>query len=107
MKENETPNVNLVCRIEEARQWMSDHNLLLNETKTEAVIITTPHRKHLQGVSRVSACGCDIVPSPTIRNLGITIDCGNVVTSNVVTSVAHVQICVLQSQCNLRDKTLP
>ena len=64
-----------VCRvercIEEARLWMSDHNLLLNENKTEAIIISAPNRKHLQDVTCVSVCGCNIVPSSTIRNLGI------------------------------------
>ena len=47
-----------VCRvercIEEARQWMSDQNLLQNQRKTEAIIISAPNRKHLQDVSCVS-----------------------------------------------------
>ena len=68
-----------VCRvewcIEEATLWMSDNNLTLNESKTEAIIISAPNRKHLQDVSCVSVCGCNIVPSPTIRNLGIMIEC--------------------------------
>ena len=76
-----------VCRvercIEEARLWMSDHNLLLNESKTEAIIISAPNRKHLQDVSCVSVCGCNIVPSPTIRNLGIMIDCELTMSSQV------------------------
>ena len=54
------------------RLWMSDHNLL-NESKTEAIIISAPNRKRLQYVSCVSVCECSIVPSPTIRNLGIMI----------------------------------
>ena len=49
-----------VCRVErcveETRLWMSDHNLLLNESKTEAIIISTPSRKHLPGVTCVSVC---------------------------------------------------
>ena len=68
-----------VCRVErcikEARLWMSDHNLLLNENKTEAVIISAPNRKHMQDVTCVSVCGCNIVPSSNTRNLGIMIDC--------------------------------
>ena len=69
--------------IEEARQWMSDHNLLLNDNKTETIIITAPNRKHMQDVSCVNVCGCNIVPSPTIRNIGITIDCGLTMLSHV------------------------
>ena len=68
--------------IEEARQWMSDHNLLLNDNKTEAIIITAPNCKQLQNVSCVNVCGCNIVPSPTIRNIGITIDCGLTMSSH-------------------------
>ena len=41
-----------VCRIEKARLCMSDYNILLNENKTEEIIIT----------------------SPTIRNLGCMVD---------------------------------
>ena len=62
---------------------MSDHNLLLNDNKIEAIIITAPNRKHLQDVSCVNVCGCNIVPSPTIRNIGITIDCGLTMSSHV------------------------
>ena len=43
--------------IEEARQWMTRHNLLLNETKTEAVFIAAPNRKHLRDISCVNVCG--------------------------------------------------
>ena len=57
-----------------ARLWMSDQNLLLNESKTEAIIISALNRKQLQDVTCVSVCGCNIVPSSTIRNLGIMID---------------------------------
>ena len=62
---------------------MSDHNLLLNYNKTEAIIIAAPNRKHLQDVSCVNVCGCNIVPSPTIRNIGITIDCELTMSSHV------------------------
>ena len=76
-----------VCRgercIEEARLWMSDHNLLLNESKTEAIIISAPNCKRLQDVSCVSVCGCNIVSSSTIRNLGIMINCELTMSSQV------------------------
>ena len=51
---------------------MSDHNLLLNESKTETLTISAP----------VSVCGCNIVSSPTIRNSRI------MWTDNAVTGVA-------------------
>ena len=44
---------------------MSDHNLLLNETKTEAIIISAPNRKHLQDVTCVSVCR---FPKHLLRN---------------------------------------
>ena len=62
--------------IEEARQWMSDHSMELTENTTEAIILTVSNRKHLQYVSCVSVSGCKFVPSSTIRNLGIMVDCG-------------------------------
>jgi len=39
-------------------------------------ILTVSNRKHLQYVSCVSVSGCKFVPSSTIRNLGIMVDCG-------------------------------
>ena len=68
--------------MEEARQWISNHNLLLNDNKTEAIIITAPNRKHLQDVLCVNVCGCSIVPSPTIRNMGVKIGCGLIMSSH-------------------------
>ena len=64
--------------IEEVRQWMTRHNLLLNNT-TEAVVITLPNRKHLQGIS----CRRIVAPSSTIQNIRITTDCGLTMSSNV------------------------
>ncbi|KAK2170883.1 hypothetical protein NP493_1127g01072 [Ridgeia piscesae] len=55
----------------------------LNKSKTETIIISAPNRKHQQDVSCVSVCGCNIVPSPTIRNLGIMIDCELTISAQV------------------------
>ena len=95
--------------VEEARRWMSDHNLLLNDNKTEAIIITAPNRKHLQDVSFVNVCGCNIVPSPTIRNIGIMIDCGLTMSSQVsrmckaayyhLYAIAKIRQCLTTDAC--------
>ena len=61
------------------------------------VIILARHCKHVQDVSCVSVCGCDMVPSPTIRDLGIMIDCIVTVTSQVSRPCksAYCQLCAI------------
>ena len=66
-----------------SEQWMIRHTLLLNDDKTEAIVIATPNRKHLQDMSCVNVCRYKVVPSPTIRNIGITIECGLTMSSHV------------------------
>ena len=69
--------------IEEVRLWMSYHNLVLNESKTEAMIISAPNRRHLQDVVYGNVSGYNIVPSSNIRDLGIIIDCELTMSSHV------------------------
>ena len=99
-----------VCRvercIEEARLWVSDHNLLLNESKTEAIIISAPNRKHMQDVSCVSVCGCNIVPSSTIRSLGIMIDCELTMSSQDLYVISKIRHCLSTEACKTIVHTL-
>jgi len=62
---------------------MSDHSFLLNENNTEDIIIAAPNNDHLQDFLSVSVRGRDMITSSTILNLGITIDCGQTIWSDV------------------------
>ena len=100
VRDGETPDAVCCVKrcIEEARLWMSDHNFLLNESKTEAIIISAPNRKHLQDVTCVSVCGCNIVPSSTIRNLGIMIDCELTMSSHLY-AISKIRHCLTTEAC--------
>ncbi|XP_072039558.1 uncharacterized protein [Amphiura filiformis] len=66
--------------------WM-DHNMLqLNETKTEFFVISSPRFEHSISEVRLNIGSDIIVPSSTIKNLGVVFD-KTVSMSNQVSSI--------------------
>ena len=54
---------------------MASHNLLLNEQKTEVVVIAAPNRSRAHTVSvSIDVCGVSVAPKPSIRDNGVVID---------------------------------
>ena len=55
---------------------MASHNLLLNEQKTEVVIIAAPNRSRVHSTVAVSidVFGVSVTPKPSIRDIGFEID---------------------------------
>ena len=56
---------------------MLSHNLLFNECKTEAVVISAAYnRKRVQSPVDlvIGVCGCSVKPKPFIRNIGFVFD---------------------------------
>ena len=44
---------------------------MLNETKTEAIVLCAPSCKAPPTVDTINVCGCDITPQSFVRNIGI------------------------------------
>uniref|UniRef100_A0A8C4XFF5 Reverse transcriptase domain-containing protein n=1 Tax=Erpetoichthys calabaricus TaxID=27687 RepID=A0A8C4XFF5_ERPCA len=53
--------------------WMSKNFLKANSTKTEALLIGTPHQLH-SSINCISFSGHTIVQSPSVTNLGVKLD---------------------------------
>ena len=60
--------------VQEIKQWMTVNMLKLNAEKTEVLIITSPHFKERVDSHTVSVEGTDVIPSPSVRNIGVTFD---------------------------------
>ena len=61
----------------DVKSWMVSHNLLLNECKTEAVVISAAqNRKRVQPPVDlvIDICGCSVTPKPFIRDIGFVFD---------------------------------
>ena len=63
--------------------WMTSHQLLLNKTKTETIVFYAPNDKVPPGITGVDVCGCRIMPQPTVRDVGISLDSGMDMTMQV------------------------
>ena len=53
---------------------MCSNRLQLNVDKTDLLWCTTPRRQHQLPTEALSLGGCNILPSRTVRNLGILFD---------------------------------
>ena len=57
---------------------MASHNLLLNEQKTEVVVIAAPNRSRVHSnvtvAVSIDVCGVSVMPKPSIRDIGVVID---------------------------------
>jgi hypothetical protein len=60
--------------IADIKIWMSNHKLLLNDSKTEILILRPPTFKDKIFISSVDICNTTIVPANSITNLGIIFD---------------------------------
>ena len=57
----------------DVKTWMVSHNLLLNEQKTEVVVIAAPNRSRVHSTVAVpiDVCGVSVMPKPSIRDIGV------------------------------------
>ena len=78
------------------KTWMASHNLLLNEQKTEVVVIAAPNRSRVHSNVTVAVsidiCGVSVMPKPSIRDVGVVND--DTMTMDVhVSRVCQVTYC--------------
>lgn len=60
--------------IDEISLWMSSNRLRLNPDKTEFIWFITPHQTNVVPTSHLSVGSASIIPSTTVRNLGVILD---------------------------------
>ena len=62
--------------MDELKRWLDRNHLLLNESKTEAIVFRSTTLRVTSVESTVDVCG-DVVPLlPTIRDIGVVLDNG-------------------------------
>ena len=65
----------MVVLMSDIRRWMSDRKLKLNDGKTEMLIVRGSSRSfRADDFGTIVVSGCDLAPSPSVRNLGIIFD---------------------------------
>ncbi len=58
----------------EVKQWMVKNMLKLNDDKTEVIFIGTRQQRSKIDIPHININGSDIVPTSTVRNLGVMFD---------------------------------
>ena len=82
----------------DVKTWMASHNLLLNEQKTEVVVIAAPNRSrvHRPVVVAIDVCGVSVTPKPSIRDIGVVID-------DTMSMAVHVRRVCQVAYCHIRS----
>ncbi|CAL9684539.1 unnamed protein product [Knipowitschia caucasica] len=68
------PHSGLAACLEETKGWMAENFLQLNHSKTEAILIGTPHQLKSPPISGIAFSGLTLPLSPTVRNPGVIFD---------------------------------
>ena len=61
------------CTVD-VKRWMMDHHLMLNETKTEAIVFCAPNCRVPPTVDTINVCGCDITQQILVRDICVFVD---------------------------------
>ena len=80
--------------VREVKMWLCDNGLVLNENKTEAIIIRSPNVRTPITMNRINICGQLVDTSAVIRDLGFVMDDHLSMASEVSNYVAaHIITC--------------
>ena len=83
-----------LCAIEECirdiRKWMTDGRLLLNDTKTEFLVIGTRQQLSKLRPSSIEVGNHKIDPSSSVRNLGVILDSSLGMNNNINQLIARL-----------------
>ena len=89
----------------DVKTWMASHNLLLNEQKTEVVVIAAPNRSRVHSnvtvAVSIDVCGVSVMPKPSIRDIGVVID-DTMSMAVHVSRVCQVTYCQIRSIAKIR-----
>ena len=68
------PPPTLTTCLEEIQAWMKQNFMKLNSSKTEAIIVGTPHQVRSSTITTITFSGQDITLSSIVTNLGVKMD---------------------------------
>ena len=65
--------------------WMSQHHLMMNNNKTEFLVLSSKHTAREIRLPNLDVCGHSVAPSDTVRNIGVIIDSNLSMDAHVAT----------------------
>ena len=69
--------------VQDAKAWLCDNGLVMNDTKSQAIVIHSSSLRTPTSLTRVNICGQLVETSPVIRDLGFNVDTNLTMTSQV------------------------
>ena len=60
--------------VTDLKRWLTDHRVLVNESKTEAIACNGPSCKVAPAMTDINMCGCNIMLQQTVRDIGVFLD---------------------------------
>ena len=88
--------------VQDAKAWLCDNGLVMNDNKSQAIVIRSSSLRTPTSLTRVNICGQLVDTSPVIRDLGFTID-SNLTTTSQVASVCRSAYYHLSRIAKIRD----
>ena len=91
------------------KRWLTDHQLLLNESKTEVIAFNVPGCKVPPAMTDINMCGCNITLQQTVRDIGVFLDSGMDMSAQVsrmcqsayfqLHNIAKIRHCLTVNAC--------
>ena len=69
--------------VQDAKAWLCDNGLVMNNNKSQAIVIHSSSLRTPTSLTRVNICGQLVETSPVIRDLGFNVDANLIMTSQV------------------------
>ena len=95
--------------VTDLKRWLADHQLLLNESKTEAIAFNVPSCKVTPAMTDINRCGCNITLQQTVRDIGVFLDSGMDMSAQVsrmcqsayfqLHNIAKIRHCLTVNAC--------
>ena len=79
--------------VQDVKVWLCDNGLVMNDNKSQAIVIRSSSLRTPTSLTRVNICGQLVDTSPVIRDLGFTIDTNLTMTSQVANVCRSATIC--------------
>ena len=90
--------------VQDAKAWLCDNGLVMNDNKSQAIVIHSSSLRTPTSLTRVNICGQLVETSPVIRDLGFNVDANLTMTSQMA-NVCRSAYYHLSRIAKIRDST--
>ena len=95
--------------VTDLKRWLTDHQLLLNESKTEAIAFNVPSYTAPPAMTDINMYGCNITLQQTVRDISVFLDSGMDMSAQVsrmcqsayfqLHNIAKIRHCLTVNAC--------